>query len=695
MAFPNLPGVIINTVDGGLAARRQPKAHSTLIIGTSGKGPADQPTQVTDRAAAALQFGLSGDLIRAMEEVASAGSDNIVLFRMGTSPMTLSNIGQEFAVGKNITNVARDNTGKVTLTVTAHGFTTGATVKVAAVTNVSVNGTFVITVVDANSFTYQTTNLTPIVSVADTGTASLQTSTGFSISFGERTSDANTRYIIWYKAGVLAVWLDGNLVFSNDAGLGNVDNGDLTITGTVAGNLGLPLGTGASPTFATAVTVQAASALAGTAADPAPALVVCNIGTGLTGRQAFVALRKAFDLLDGFQAEQIVCSHPACILDGPNVAFYVAGDIKTAANNPAANADALDWLKTTKDAVGNKVYQWASDTVDSNGAAATAMVAATATDRLAAGFFEVGWAFELAKFANSVSKLNTTCIAFIGTSGPRTFKLADVRNWIGAPTTVDSTGKPTAAGIGLLGNPFLVGTTAAKLNPLTIDQASGARRPGFFETAEGEYDGTVDQDKNGNPIDIGAYLHVVADIAVRTNGWGRNYATNIFSSVAGLCSVLDEKSGLTNKPLGVTQIPALVYTPTQLDALAGAKINVLQRLGFNQAAVLLHDFTAATDASDYTNLVRVRVKGLWVKTLLTVSRSFVGESTNDGLQLQALKTALDQKIVSLQERKYGSKGQVIISTTDAEARLGHVTLDLTFRPPDELIQIQASIGFTF
>jgi hypothetical protein len=695
MAFPNLPGVIINSVDGGLAARRQPKAHSTLIIGTSDKGPADQPTQVTDRAAAALQFGTGGHLVRLMEEVASSGSDNIVLFRMGTKPQTLSNVGVEFAASKTITNVARAITGLVTITATAHGFTTGATVKVAAVTNASVNGTFVITVVDANSFTYQTTNLTLITAGADTGTASLQTSAGFSIAFSERTADANTRYVIWYKAGDLAVWLDGNLVWSNDSGLGNVDTGDLTITGTVVGNIGLQLGSGTQPTFATGITAQAASVLAGTVTDPAPVLVTCNTGLSLTGRQAFVGLRKALDLLDGFQAEQIICSNPLCILDGPNVSLYVSGDSTTAINNPATNPDSLDWLKTTTDAVGNKTYQWASDTVDSNGTTVTAMSAVTAATRLAAGFFEVSWAYELAKFANKVSKLNTTCIAFIGTSGPKTLKLADVRTWIGAPTKVDSTGKPTAAGIGLLGNWLTMGTTAAKLNSLTIDQASGARKPGIFETAEGEFDGTIDQDKNGNPIDIGAYLHICADLGVQTNGWGRNYASNIVGRVAGLCAVLDEKSGLTNKPLGVTQIPGLVYTPTQLDALAGASINVLERLGFNQAAVLLHDFTAATSVSDFSNLVRQRVKGLWVKTLLVRARTFVGESTNDGLQLQALKTALDADIVSLQERGYGSKGQVIISNTDAEARLGHVNLDLTFRPPDELIQINASIGFTF
>ena len=82
--FPNLPGFVINTVDGGLAARRPPVAKSILIFGTAAQGIADSPFQVTDRAKAAQEFGFQGNLVRAMEEVTAQGCDNIILFRMGT-----------------------------------------------------------------------------------------------------------------------------------------------------------------------------------------------------------------------------------------------------------------------------------------------------------------------------------------------------------------------------------------------------------------------------------------------------------------------------------------------------------------------------------------------------------------------------------------------------------------------------------
>lgn len=40
---------------------------------------------------------------------------------------------------------------------------------------------------------------------------------GFNIIFNDVTSDAAARYQLWYKAGVLSVWKDGTLVYSNVA----------------------------------------------------------------------------------------------------------------------------------------------------------------------------------------------------------------------------------------------------------------------------------------------------------------------------------------------------------------------------------------------------------------------------------------------------------------------------------------------
>jgi hypothetical protein len=136
----NPPGVIVNTLDGGLTAAFAPQDDSILVIGTAGEGVVNTPYQVTDRALAAQEFGFSGTLERGIEECAT-NSDNIIAFRCGTKPMVLAGVGLD----------------------------------------------------------------------TTTGTAT----PGFDITFSDVTSDAGTRYSIWYSAGVLSVWKDGTLVYSN------------------------------------------------------------------------------------------------------------------------------------------------------------------------------------------------------------------------------------------------------------------------------------------------------------------------------------------------------------------------------------------------------------------------------------------------------------------------------------------------
>jgi hypothetical protein len=642
MAFNNLPGIIVNTVDGGLVSAAPPQDHSILIIGTCDQGVINQPYQVTNRAMAALQFGLNGNLIRSMEECA-ANSDNVILFRMGAQPQVLAGIGVE--------------TG------------TGATA-------------------------------------------------GFSLSFGQATATSATDYKIWYKAGVVAVYYQGDLEYSNDP-LQTTDNGDISIAGTISGNTGLQLGTGASATFANAITVQAAAALVGATSTPPPTLTAAITGIGLTGRQTYLAFLDAINLLQGFQVEEVVV--PAATFDAPNVAFYSAGNTATATNNPATNPNALDWLLIARDAYGDQTYQWASEAnAWANGAQATTFPAgltaqtvagtsipitagavtampgtvATASARQALGFAEVNWGYAIASFCASISTLDKTCIGFIGTSVPATYKLVDVRRWVGFLPHYNANDDVQNPGAGLLGIPYTVGTNASGLNALCFDYSSGYRQPGFFQTENGQYDGTVMQDINQNNIDIGAYLHVVADQAIMSNGYATNYVSNLANYVAGFCSALDEKTALTNQKVPLKQLPGLIYTPGQLDSLTQANINVLRTKGSYSNPALLHDFTCATDISDYTELLRVRIKGLVIATMLAIGDPFVGASSLDGLQLVSLKTALDNGLVALQQRGYISNPQVTITTTAAESLIGHANLFLTFHPADELVQLSAYVGLS-
>ena len=147
---------------------------------------------------------------------------------------------------------------------------------------------------------------------------------------------------------------------------------------------------------------------------------------------------------------------------------------------------------------------------------------------------------------------------------------------------------------------------------------------------------------------------------------------NIANTVAGFYSAIDPKSAIWNKGLQLTQIPGLRYTPTQLDALTFAKVNVLRYKGANVAPVLLHDRTAAIYDSDFTFLLRMNIHGLVIDTICQRADQYEGQSTLDGLQMTSMKSAMDEDMVTLHKRGYISKSNITISTTQVQQNMGLV-----------------------
>lgn len=637
--FTHLPGVQVATLDGGLVARTVPSSKAVLVLGTAEQGPANQPYQIPDQATAATLFGLSGSLVRTMSEVALGGADNIILFRIGTKAATLGLIGKD--------------------------------------------------------------------------TASIS-SPGFTIQFGSVDSTVSTDYSIWYSgtgraglgSGVLYVWNGTQLVYANDTvNEIIVDTGDLTITGTPS--LGRGNGYGATvvsaggPVLANAVTAQAVANTAATGTGVQPIFTAAVLGTGMTGRQTFIALSQACDLLDIYPVDEVVA--PDAIFDNPNVAFHpgLEGQGETV-NDPTVNSNALDWLLVTLDAFGNKTYHWASETHNSAGTIVAPVTWSTSAQRIAAGYGEVNFGHMLATFCQKQEIVGQagTCLLFIGTSAPTSFQLTALRTWVGYlpiynPEVLDQVGdadiQVTTDGAGLLGIPYLAGCTAARLNFLCVDFETG-RTAGLFQTNNGLYDGEAIVDANGNLVDVGAYIHVVADISIISNSFSLNYGANLANYAAGYVSVLDEAKGLTNKPANASQL----WKPNsvQLDSATDIGINFLRFKGNGNLPVFTHDQTAATNASDYKNLLRQRIKGLVANTLRKTADPFIGSSSTDGLQVTALQTALTNQMMVLQKRGYLSNFSFSVTSTPAQQRIGHATINIVFTPANELIQLDATIALS-
>jgi hypothetical protein len=686
----HLPGVQIRTNDGGLAVNSTPTTRSLLIIGTAARGVSDTPFLATDPDRAVAQFGTQGTLTRAMQE-ASTYCDHIYLMRVGTTPAQLAGVG------------------------------------------------------------------------ADDGNTD-----GITIELGERagdiygTSATRVGYQVWYMDGVLYVWLDGTLVYSNDSEAGNVrDSGNVVVSGIATAGLAIAKSIAGSGTIATtgasvvgtltefveelaigdfiqapsgetrkvsvvtdlthvtlssafsedvvaasafkiikantaktpdgALSLTAAAALATIGDKTKPVLTTAVLGLDLTLRELYIAQEKALKLAETFPVNGVFA--PGTFLDAPNVAFYL-GNPATAVHNPVTNADALDWLKSATDEYGVATYHWASETTDSTGATVSAATFLNRQDREDQGYHEVNFAYQLVRFAQKQEEEQAGgCWAFIGASGPKGYDQPNIRKWIGyLPKYDEVTGLVTVSGSGLLGIPALVGCAAGSLNTLASDALIG-RTPGFFKTDSGEMDGASESDANGYPVDLGAYLHVVGDHAYIGAGAGA-YVGNISGIVAGMVMAIDPKSSPTNKPLrGVRQ---LYRTPslTQLDALTYANVNMLKFKRLGDPPYLLHGMTAANDQSDWTNVLRMNIKFLVVKSVYEEGDKFVGESTADGMQLQAMQTALDSRLQSLQKKGYLQRYRFNVRTTQADQRIGRAYIDVLFMPADELVQLRATVGIS-
>jgi hypothetical protein len=496
------------------------------------------------------------------------------------------------------------------------------------------------------------------------------------------------------------LWLDGNLVWANDTSNGVVvDTTDTSVSGTATSGLALTAAGATSgataKTIDGAITLQAAAALTATGNNTVPAFTaaVDGVTPAPTGRQLYVAIEKAFDLLDNYPVQHVYI--PGAYIDQPNVAFYVSSDAITAENNPATNTDALDWLRTTTDTYGVKVFHWASENKDSSGATLTPATFTSASDRLSKNYHEVSFAYQLARFCSKKSGVLGGCLGFIGCRGPANakFDVASTRNWIGYLPTYDYSGKVTVPGKGLLGIPCLVGTTSGKMHQYCHDYANGYRAAGLFDTVTGELDGGAKLDVNSNQVDLGAYLHVAGDWGLLTTGYGA-YFGNIAGPVCGRHAILDSRSSLTNKNLGRSVLQ--MYRPglTQMDAQTFANINMLRFVAEDQSPVLLHGMTAATSYSDYTMLSRMDAKFVVMEQVYQVGQQFVGESTSDGMQLEALKTALHARFGELLKAKKIQWYDFTISFTDAGQRIGRATVKVKFMPPDELVQLDCTIGIS-
>lgn len=204
--------------------------------------------------------------------------------------------------------------------------------------------------------------------------------------------------------------------------------------------------------------------------------------------------------------------------------------------------------------------------------------------------------------------------------------------------------------------------------------------------------GNVLKDSEGNNIDLGRFIEVVAgpDVVISNQRLG-TYAENTVAGYAGFVSQLPAQSSPTNKVLPNGRGLRFRYSNAQLDKLTEARY-VTFRLKNNGANVAVTDApTAAQPASDYRRLTTIRVTKEVVNQVREVCDPYIGEP-NETAQRNAMSAAISKRLDQLKEAGViiGSEFNVVV--TPQMQLMGEAQIELTVVPPQELRKVTTLVS---
>ena len=510
-----------------------------------------------------------------------------------------------------------------------------------------------------------------------------------------RTATIGTTYKASFSATSGFLWVFnelGTLVYANTP-VNSVDLGEIEIRGDItllsgAQSFGDTTGGTLELSVALASGVTSNPLASGTAwTDPV-------VGPSTHNLQArYEALEDAYRLLDSFDLDIAVPLNVSA--DAPNVAYFVSGVTSnrdrqpwTSIDNPvtATASGVLTWFKatgpTSSSSDGAWTYSWNNDAGISGVGGADTW--ATPAARLADDYHEVSFSHQLANFVYQHTKNQSTCIGIIGFEPPDSYYIGDIHRWIGDLPTKNPAGSMTADGFGLLGFPDTVGATAARLNSLCHDKATG-RDPGLFATDSEFRDEAALADAGGNAIDIGAYISLVAETPIHINTVGgiNGYSESAAAYYAGMVARLDEKEAPTNKQAPGLRIPYLAGK-ARLDKLVQAKLVMFEQRA--DGAFCVDAPTAATNSSDFKRLSTIRIVSLTEKRVRAIGRRYIGRVSNQNTR-EAFKAEIEEGLQKLQKRGYLKGYRYDITATPVQDVLGQLYVKLILIVPNELRQI--------
>lgn len=207
--------------------------------------------------------------------------------------------------------------------------------------------------------------------------------------------------------------------------------------------------------------------------------------------------------------------------------------------------------------------------------------------------------------------------------------------------------------------------------------------------------GNVILDSEGNAIDLGKFISVVAgpDPVMSDTSLG-SFNGDAATGYIAMNTLLLPQSAPTNKRLTGAKALRFRFSNAQLDAITGNRIvtfKTKQNNNGNDGVFVVDGITAARVNSDYARLTTSKVIRSVSDQLREVCDPFIGES-NTTEQKNAMAASISKRLLLDKE-----KGEILdytfqIITTPLDQVLGQAKIELTIVPPQELRKITTIIG---
>lgn len=632
MAYPNVPNITSSYQDGNFDQITNSLQPKILILGTASDGRTDAIWKVGSVQAAVKEFKNYGTLTRGMYEVVSQGADNISLRRLPTgTPATLEGIGVNTATG------------------------------------------------------------------------------GITITTVQEDADVGVRYSLWYDNVNIRVAIYDNedevWVYDSESILA-IDTGVISVTGldNAVANEGTYVGSASAPVF-----LEEVEDLTLESGDSGFTFTAGTDGTSPSLMELYEALDEAYEDLDWSDVDFIVPM--GVYLNSLSVADLSSGQISSRAlsdltDYPTADSEQDVLGKLYKEEYQGQWYYWWDTDNDGIAEIFPSVGSASATRTIdntlltSADFHEVNFAYQAAEFCRLASTSWHAVIAFIGVTSPDSFSKTDLSQWIGSlpEYTELSDGSEVVNsasdnGTGLLGNKFLAGAYGYR---------AGVKNGGFIQTDTGFIDGTEEVDLNDHEVDIGKHINVVFPWVIHLNNWvnptnplGKPspYIASLVTTVAGKYATIPEKEE-ANGPNGLIKGIRLIGTiPGRLvNRLLGVRY-IGARIEPSVGVILCGSKTAARPDSDWTKISTIRSANRELQGLRNICIKYIGKPFVPNI-IQSMQTAVDGFLKDDKEKGYNNGAVATFFWTNAQRKLGQMTIKLRMVPPFAIESIDVEMSLS-